>query len=66
MKAIALEPLRYNDKRIEAGEEFDLDGDTWKKIKDKNIVKVPKFGTHTENKIENKIENKVENKGGKL
>ncbi len=61
MRAIALEPIRYNDKRIEAGEEFDLDNETWQKIKDRNIVKVPKFGTHTEIKIENK----VEKKGGK-
>lgn len=61
MRAIAIEPIRYNDKRIEAGEEFDIDNETWQKIKDKNIVKVPKFGTQ----IELKNENKVEKKGGK-
>lgn len=65
MKVVALEPIRYNNRRIEAGEEFIIDNETWQKIKDKGIVKMTQFGNQTENKNENKIENKTEKKGGR-
>lgn len=57
MKVIALEPIRYNNQRIEVGEEFNIDNETWHKIKDKGIVKMTQFS--------NQVENKVEKKGGK-
>ncbi len=64
MKAIAIQPIRYKDKRIEVGEEFDLDNQTWQKIKDKNLVKLVQFNSE-EKKIKTKIEIKTENKGEK-
>jgi hypothetical protein len=44
MKVKALQPIRFNNKRIEVGEEIDVSKEIYdKKLKDKGLVEVVQF-----------------------